>query len=156
MLTNREPKAEYVDDLELKKLIHQVRMSEDIEDDIEFSQEIFKKSLDMLKKKSGNKYDFILKSGESYRAALYTLFKVVWENERKPDVWRKTVLLQLYKGSGSLQDLNCHRNIHTKLEVPKLFGHIVTTAAKVKMIENMSKYQIGTKPGHRAQEHLHV
>ena len=30
------------------------------------------------------------------------------------------------------------------------------TAAKDTLINNMSKYQIGTKPGHRAQEHLFV
>ena len=67
------------------------------------------------------------------------------------------MLLQLFKSPGSLQDINCHRNIHTKVEVPKLFVHIITTAANVKMIEKvMSKYQIGTKPGHRAQEHFFV
>ena len=108
----------------------------------------------MLRKKPGHKYDFIVRSGESFKAALFTLFKVVWDNVRKPDIWRNTVLVQLFKGSGSVQDLNCYRNIHTKIDVPKFFGHIVTTAAKVKMIENMSEYQIGTKPGHRAQEHL--
>ena len=110
----------------------------------------------MLKKKTGHKYDFILKSGDSLKAALFTLFKVVWEFEKKPDIWRNSILIQLYKGSGSLQDLNFYRNIHTKEEIPKFFGHIVTTAAKGIMMDNMSKYQIGTKPGHRAQEHLFV
>ena len=33
---------------------------------------------------------------------------------------------------------------------------LVKTAAKDKMIENMTKFQIGTKPGHRAQEHIYV
>ena len=96
LLTNREPKADYKEDLELKQIIHQVRMVEKVENDIEFSQEIFQTSLDMLKKKNGHKYDFIIKSGESYKAALFTLFKIVWERERKPDIWRNTVLLQLF------------------------------------------------------------
>jgi hypothetical protein len=52
-------------DLELKKIVHLVRMEEEVENDIEFSQDIFQKSIDMLKKKTGHKYDFILKSGES-------------------------------------------------------------------------------------------
>ena len=65
-------------------------------------------------------------------------------------------MIQLFKGSGSVQDVGCYRNIHTKQDIPKLFGHIVTSAAKANIMDNMSKYQIGTKVGHRAQEHLFV
>ena len=154
LLTNRDPKTEFIEDLELKRMIHEVRMKEEINDDIKFTQEIFDNSLNMIQKKIGNTYDFIVKSGHSLKAALFNLFRIIWENEQKPDVWRNTVLIQLYKGRGSFQDLNNQRNIHTKLEIPKFFGHIVATAAKPNMMENMSKYQIGTKPGHRAQEHL--
>ena len=35
-----------------------------------------------------------------------------------------------------------------------MFGMIVTSVAKVNLVKNMSRYQIGTKPGHRSQEHL--
>ena len=156
LLTNRDPKHEYLEDLEFKQIIHEIRMNEHIKDDLIFTKEIFDKSLKMLKLKNGNKYDFILKSGQALKLAIFNLFRVVWENEKKPDVWRNTVLIQLFKGSGSCQDMNSYRNIHTKLDIPKFFGHIVTTAAKPALMENMSKYQIGTKPGHRAQEHLFV
>ena len=80
----------------------------------------------------------------------------MWDSEQKPDIWCNSVLIQLYKGCGSCNDLNNQRNIHTKQDIPKFFGHIVTTAAKPSMVNNMSPYQIGTKPGHRAQEHLYV
>ena len=43
-----------------------------------------------------------------------------------------------------------------KDDVPKLFGNLVMGVAKEKLIAKMSKFQIGTKPGHRAQEHLFV
>ena len=46
------------------------------------------------------------------------------------------------------------RYIHLKKEVPKFFEHIVTSAAKPKIVENMSPFQIGAVPGHRSQEHL--
>ena len=36
LLTNRDPKEEFIEDLDLKKMIHNVRMEEDIEDDIQF------------------------------------------------------------------------------------------------------------------------
>ena len=43
-----------------------------------------------------------------------------------------------------------------KDEIPKFVSHLVMSEAKGKMTANMTKYQIGTKPGHRAQEHLFV
>ena len=33
---------------------------------------------------------------------------------------------------------------------------MVTNAAEDKIINNMTKFKLGTKPGHRAQEHLFV
>ena len=128
LLTNMKPKAEYVEDLELKRVIHEVRIDEQIENDIEFSQTLFQKSLKMISKKPGNKYKFIVNSGPSLISALFTLFKAVWEQEKKPDLWRNSVLIQLYKGRGSHHDLNMQRNLHTKEEIPKFFGHIVATA----------------------------
>ena len=69
---------------------------------------------------------------------------------------KNTNIIQIYKGKGEKDDLTNQRNIHTKLDVPKFFGHIVISAAKDRIIGNMSNLQIGTKPGHRAQEHLFV
>ena len=69
LLTNREPKAEYKEDLELKKDIHRIRMEENIANDVEFSNELFQNSLNMLEKKTGSKYAFILKSGVSLKNA---------------------------------------------------------------------------------------
>ena len=48
------------------------------------------------------------------------------------------------------------RHLHMKEETPKFFGHLVMSEVKDKMTGNMTKFQIGTKPGHRAQEHLFV
>ena len=138
------------EDLDFKYMIHRMRMMEEVKDDIQFSHEIFNESLNILKKKAGWKYDFLTQCGQSLRSALYNMFKVIWDTERKPDMWRNTVLLQWYKGHGPRESLEYSRNIHTKLEIPKFFSHIVTTAAKPILFENMSPYQIGTKPGHRS------
>ena len=43
-----------------------------------------------------------------------------------------------------------------KDEFPKFFGNLVMTAAKDTMLNDMSKFQIGTKPGHCPQEHLYT
>ena len=156
LLTNREPKPDFIEDLKMKDILHFVRMEEVLENDVKFTQELFDNSLKLLRKKSGGKYDFIVKSGQSLKDALYNLFKVIWELEKKPDTWRDTVLIQLYKGVGPRDSVDMYRNIHTKLEIPNFFGHIVATAAKPNIVQNMTPYQIGTKPGHRAQEHLFV
>ena len=39
---------------------------------------------------------------------------------------------------------------------PKFFGNLIMDQVKDTLYGNMSKFQIGTKPGHRAQEHLFV
>ena len=107
LLTNRDPKPEYIEDIKYKKIIHEIRMEEIIEDDIEFSIELFNKTLLTLSKKPGGKYNFIMKSGKSLKSALFKLFQVVWDKEKKPDSWRNTVLIQLYKGSGLRKSINC-------------------------------------------------
>ena len=43
-----------------------------------------------------------------------------------------------------------------KSDFAKFFGNVVMDQAKGRIFENMSKFQIGTRPGHRAQEHLFV
>ena len=96
----------------------------------------------------------MLRSGEGLKNCIFRLFNQVWEEEVKPQQWRNTVIIQLFKGKGEFFDYNNQRNIHTKEETPKLFEGIVVDKSKGKLIENCSKYQIGGIPGHRSQEHL--
>ena len=110
----------------------------------------------MLHRKKSRKYEFILKGGNSLLAALYKLFQVVWDREVKPDMWCNTVLIQLYKGKGPKSNLDNLRNIHTKMDIPKFFGNIVTNAVKPIILENMSPFQLGMVPGHRCLEILFI
>ena len=156
LLTNRSPKVGFEEDVRLKDMIHEARMNEVVDDDgdARLSIEVFENSLKELEKKNKEKYAFILKSGNDYKQALYKLFSLVWNAEEKPDQWRNTLIVQLFKGKGEKNEFGNQRNIHTKMETPKMFGHMVMSQAKGKIIEKMSKFQIGTKNGHRAQEHL--
>ena len=153
LLTNRDPKPGFEEDIAIKDLIHDTRMREVIDNDVEFSEELFEKSLSELKKNK-QKYEFILKGGKSLKDILFSLFSLIWSSEVKPDQWRKTLIIQLYKGKGERDEFGNQRNIHTKLDIPKFFGHTVMHHAKEIIIKNMTKFQIGTKTGHRAQEHL--
>ena len=38
----------------------------------------------------------------------------------------------------------------------KVFGQILTMKVKEKLIQNMTKFQLAGKPGHRPTEHLYV
>ena len=81
--------------------------------------------------------------------AIFALFSLVWEKEEIPEVWHDSLLIQLHK-SKSKQSLDNYRFIHLKESLPRFFSQIVTSAAKGNILENMSKFQIATKPGHRA------
>ena len=157
LLTNRQPSEEFKDDILLKKNIHELRMSQ-IYDDInsDLTIDSFNATYDRIAKKPGNKFKFITNAGPSFKGALFNLCRRAWNSEQLPDEWCNSSLVQLYKGSGSMNLLSNHRFIHMKDEIPKFFGNLVMDQAKETIFKNMPKFQIGTRPGHRAQEHLFV
>ena len=113
LLTNRQ------EDIQLKIDVHNKRMKYVEEVDIQLTWTLFQKSMKELSIKNAKKYDFILKACNSVKDSIFELFKNVWDKESEPDQWRKTNIIQIYKGRGDLNDLGNLRNIHTKLDVPK-------------------------------------
>ena len=83
LLTNRTAETGFEEDVRLKDLVHEVRMAEDPDDDIKFSPEIFENSLQELKKKNKDKYEFVLKSGSDLKLALFKIFNLVWTYEER-------------------------------------------------------------------------
>ena len=136
LLTNRKPKPGYEQLIEKKKEIHEERMNEVIDNNVEFSEAHFDECMETLKKRNNKKYDFILKAENGFRKSLVALFRYIWTTVDKPDQWRRTTLIQLHK-KGCKDDLSNYRNIHTKLDVPKLFGFMVISLAKVPIIQSM-------------------
>ena len=130
-------------------------MEERFENEAVFNKNMFNETFKKLKKKGGDKYKSILMGGDSLLNALYKVYEVVWNYEKKPDSWCNTIVLQLdKKGKKDKSDLESKRFIHTKEPICKFFSHILTTAVKPTITENISTFQIGTIPKHRAQEHL--
>ena len=154
LLSNRDPKPEYEIDINYKQLVHAMRMREICKNDVKLTRKMFDDALEDIKCKKKDKYKFIVNGGKDMVDCIFQLFLKVWDSEEKPDQWRSTTIVQLYKGKGDISEFSSYRNIHTKMEVPKLFGHIVMSIAKPIIINNMTKFQIGARPGHRAQEHL--
>ena len=154
LLKNREPSKRYKDLIEMKKELHSQRMIlNDGDQEVKFTRDNFVEAITKIRKKKSEKYRFIVNSGNDLREALFNLFKIIWETEKKPDQWRMDKLIQIHK-KGSKLNLENYRFIHIKEEVPKLFGFIVTTKIKDNLIKNMSRFQIGAVPGHMPQEHL--
>ena len=98
LLTNREPKEEYIEDMLIKEIVHCARMSETIENYIdELSIDRFNETFKKLTKRPGSKYDFIVKGGQALKAALYKLCQVVWRTEVQPDRWSSPPLFNYIK-----------------------------------------------------------
>ena len=154
LLTNRNPKNGYENDLKVINLVHEVRMAEKTEEIDVYSLDNFEDLLKHLKKNNKDKYKFILKSGSSLQWCLFNLFKLIWNTETKPGQWENTIAHQLYKGAGEKSKLENHRFIHTKDEIPKAFEHTVVSRAKPMIVRGCTKFQIGAIPKHQSQEHL--
>jgi len=129
-------------------------MNETIVDDVVLTRKMFDDALKEISLKKKDKYKFIVNGGTDLLDALFELCLNVWKTEEKPEQWRNTTIIQLYKGKGEISDFSSFRNIHMKTEIPKLFGHMLMTQVKPKIVASMTKYQIGAQQGHRAQEHI--
>ena len=97
LLTKREIYNEHKDYFYIQDMIHVLRYGDKSKDDAELSLEDFEKRLKLLNTKCKEKYQFILKSGEGYQNCLYNLFSKVWQTENKPQQWRNSLIIQIYK-----------------------------------------------------------
>ena len=157
LLTNAEPKEKYKDLIKYKEEIHNVRMRETIDDDIEeLSYERFSKIFRNMKGKTGNKYKFLTEGGKSLEMALFNLYKEAWKTEDLPRGWQDSNMIQLSKGKSQVDILDNYRFIHNRPDYGKFFTQIVLSYAKEIIFDHMSKFQIACRPGHRPEEHLYV
>ena len=155
LLNQHATNANFEDNYFIQDMIHLLRCEDMSEaDNEEFCVEDFDDRLKILKTKCKEKYRFILNSGDGFKKCLFNLFSNIWQTEEKPQQWRNTVIVQLYKGRGDKSDFNNQRNLHMKEPEPKFFEGIVVDKSKQKLIDACSKFQIGGIPGHRPQEHL--
>ena len=94
LLKNRDPRLEFKEDVDAKILLHEIRMTERVENDVEeLTVEMFNKAMKTVWQKKGEKYDFIIKGGYDLKNAIFSLFKKVWNEETIPRRWTETTLL---------------------------------------------------------------
>ena len=85
LLTNRDARPGFEDDIEFKNLVHVKRMEIKAASEPELTRDMFDASLNELAKKNMEKYAFILKGGADLHHALFKLFKHVWDKEVRPN-----------------------------------------------------------------------
>ena len=70
LLRNKDPKVAFANHVKHVEMLHEIRMVEPIEDDLEVMPlEAFNKAVEAIKKKQG-KYDFFKKAGKTLYPAL--------------------------------------------------------------------------------------
>ena len=122
-------------------------MKELVENDTEeLPIDTFNTIFDKMKSKPGHKYDFLVKGGEGLKMALLNLFSIIWRQERLPEGWTDSMVIQLFKQRGSINQLSNFRHIHDKMDIFKLFSQMVTSSAEQKICPKNQKSCI---PKHR-------
>ena len=154
LLQNNDIDPEFAKEIYAENLLHYLRSYEisSYDENLEYSD--FEARMSTVALKYPEKYQFVINSGKGFQNCIFNLFLKVWETEKKPQQWRNTVIVQLYKKKGDISSFDSQRNIHTKDYIPKLFEGLVVDKSRKKIIESTSKFQIGGIPGHRSQEHL--
>ena len=161
VLQNNRPVEKYEQFYNVISKCHDIRMkrqsnSNDEDDAVEeLSRDDFDKEIKSLRSKGKARYKDITEAGEGFKEDVYRFMKFIWDMEEIPKNWDLTTLVQVFK-RGNRNELSSYRYIHLKEWRPRLLDGLVFSKMKNKLIENMSKYQIGAKPGHRPQEHLFV
>ena len=110
--------------------------------------------LDKFKKKDTKTYDFLIKSGDRYKRAIFKLCQRVIDKEEVPDSFRKTVLVMIWKRKGPMDILRNNRFLHMKDALARSVDALIVNKMKEPLTSGLSMYQVGGLPGHSILEHL--
>ena len=153
VLKKNEPNELFKDQMNYKEdLINEIINVK--ERDYEVKEEDYWDLLERLKVKNKRSYDFIVKSGQKFKEAILKLVKRVINLKEIPENFLETVLVQLYKGKGSQQELSNSRFLHIKNWLPRVCESLAVSGMRDAILKAGSIYQMGGKPGMRRQFHL--
>ena len=147
-------KEGFEEDINLKNILHSFRMKEETDEDEEpIKKETFDAIVEKFKKSNKRNYDFLVKSSESFKSAVFKFSKRMIEEENYPEDFENTTLHQIFK-RGCKNELSSFRYIHSRTFLPRCTEALVVSGPKKKILESASPMQCGGLPGHRASEHL--
>ena len=154
-LTKQHKDETVVKGLELKQFLHNLRMKEEDMEDFDITVEDYNEVMIKFGTKSTKSYDFLLKSGKQYKAAVYKMCREMILQEEFPTSFRRTVLHMIWKSKGPAEILQNNRFIHMKDGFwPRLCEALCVKKMKGQILSSSSKYQVGGQPGHSPEEHI--
>ena len=154
-LEKNVPKDNFKGLIEAKRKLHDLRMLED-EGEFNITEDLFWLVVDRFEKKKKKSYDFLSKASKGFKEAMLTFCRRMHSEEKFPRRFWKTTLIQLYKQKGPMQQLSSHRFLHMKEWTVRLMESLEVEGMKSDILEAGTQYQLGGKPGMRAQFHLFV
>ena len=156
-LTKKPVDRPEFDGLELKKYLHECRMEEVHDDELDISKDDFEEVMKKFSQKKTKSYDLLLKAGKSYRDVIFKVCKMMIDNETFPASFRKTILNMIWKQKGPSDVLMNSRFIHMKEGfLSRTCEALVVNKMKQCILESSSKYQVGGQPGHSPDEHIYT
>ena len=155
-MQNNPPDDEVKQLVNIKKQLHDYRMEHTDSEGFEVTKDSFNKVLGKFGTKKTKAYNFLLKAGDKFKNSIYKLCKRMLEAEEFPSSFRKTILNQIWRGTGSTDRLENSRFIHMKDYLPRACDAMVMEIMKDEIVESSSKVQVGGQPGHGSDEHLYT
>ena len=157
-LEEKHTEEGYEKENNLRRLLHNKRMEERLDEGFEVTEKLFKKVASKVEKSGKRNYDFFVKAGDSYKSSMYQVVKRMVKEEYFPGSFDNTVLHMIFKGGkGKRKDeLKANRFIHSKSWLPRLVEGVVVEEMKPSILGGSSRYQVGGQAGHRPQELLFV
>ena len=110
VLSNNVPKDDFKEEIQLKELLHDIRMDNKAASNVSISEETYQKVLEKIKKGKKKTYDFLVKAGDDFKHSVYkwsernifhpVLTKQTWfsfTRARAPEMCCQTVGLFILK-----------------------------------------------------------
>ena len=152
-LTNNIPDEAYEHDRKKERFEQEIR---NCTETFQISKDTFNMTISKFKRSRKRNYDFLVKAGKGFQNSVLKFCKVMIEEEKYPESFKKTTLHMIFKGGrGRKEKLSDSRFIHSKNWFPRTAkACLVEEGMKRQLIDGSSIYQIGGQPGHRSEEHV--
>ena len=103
-------------------------------DTFETSLDEYEQVLEKFKMKTTKTYDFILKSGDRYKRAIFKICKRIIDKEDIPDSFRTTTLHMIWKRKGPIDILKNNRFLHMKDVYARIVDSLIVQQMKQPLI----------------------
>ena len=90
-------------------------MEKENKDEYELDKDLYNKVLKRISDKGKRIFDWLNKSGDKYKEAIFWYMKKIISTETTPIAFSYTTLIPIWKKKGSALDLNMMRYVHTKI-----------------------------------------